>query len=144
MNPNGTKSKPEEKEYSKVSQYQVSIQAQSEEGVAIATTSAFTKSAERYDDLSTKQKKDYKMKISSYKMKKKQMKKIAQELRIVDNALKSFARAYIPSNKMTSSVREIVKILTARYKRSNDQVIEQLHEQFLALKAPPIKDKIEA
>ena len=54
------------------------------------------------------------------------------------------ARAYIPPNKMASSVREVVKILAARYKRSDDQVIEQLHEKFLALKTPPIKDKIEA
>ena len=45
---------------------------------------------------------------------------------------------------MALSVREIVKILAARYKRSDDQVKEQLHEQFLALKTPPIKDKIEA
>ena len=45
---------------------------------------------------------------------------------------------------MASSIREIVKILAARYKRSDNQVIEQLHEQFLALKTPPIKGKIEA
>ena len=49
-----------------------------EGGVVIAT-----KSAEKYGDLSAEQKEDYKIEISAYKMKEKQVEKVAQGLRIV-------------------------------------------------------------
>ena len=148
VDPNSSKPEPEVGEYPEFSQYQVPIQAQPAGGIAYPIIEGgvviATKSDEKYGDLSAEQKEDYEMEISAYKMKDKQVEKVAQGLRIVDNALKSSLRAYIPPNKMASSVREIVKILAARYKRSDDQVIEQLHEQFLALKTPPIKGKIEA
>ena len=113
VDPNGSKPEPEEGEYPEVSQYQVPIQAQPAGGIAYPIIEGgvviATKSAEKYGDLSAEQKEDYKMEISAYKMKEKQVEKVAQGLRIVDNALKSSARAYIPPNKMASSVREIVK-----------------------------------
>ena len=112
---NTSKPEPEEGEYPEVSQYQVSIQAQPAGGIAYPIIEGgvviATKSAEKYGDLSAEQKEDYKMEISAYKMKEKQVEKVAQGLRIVENALKSSARAYIPPNKIASSVREKVKIL---------------------------------
>lgn len=64
------------------------------------------------------------MDISTYKMKEKQVEKVAQGMRIAANAVKSSARTYIPPNKMALKVKEIAKILTERYKRSNDQIIQ--------------------
>ena len=104
-----------EKDYSDVSDYQMIIQPQSADEVSLTT-----RTATRYNELSDEQKENYKVEISRYKMKKKMMKKMTIDLRIMNSALKSLVKSYISFNKMTSSVREIVKILTTRYKQSND------------------------
>jgi hypothetical protein len=142
VDPDGTKAEPQEGEYPDVSDYQVPQPQQLAGGVGLSQI--LTKPADKYSELSDVQKEEYKMDISMFKMKEKQADKVAQGLRIVDNALKHSARSYIPPNKMAGSVREIVKILASRYKRSDDQVMEQLHEQFQVLKNAPVKGKIEA
>jgi DNA-binding NarL/FixJ family response regulator len=100
--------------------------------------------AQSYRELTAAQKEAYQMNITVYKMREKQVLKIAHGMRIVDNALKCSARSYIPSDEMTSSCRDIIKILAARYELINNQIIEQIQEKFHDLKAwPLIKDKIE-
>ena len=97
VDPNSSKPEPEGGEYPEVSQYQVPIQAQPAGGIAYPNIEGgfviATKSAEKYGDLSAEQKEDYKIEISAYKIKEKQVEKVAQGLRIVDNALKSSTRA---------------------------------------------------
>jgi phage gp36-like protein len=45
---------------------------------------------------------------------------------------------------MTSSCRDIIRLLAARYQLTNDQIIEQIQDEFQDLKTwPSIKDKIE-
>jgi hypothetical protein len=88
-----------------------------------------------YRELTAAQKEAYQMNITAYKMREKQVLKIAHDMRIVDNALKCSARSYIPSDEMASSCRDIIKILAARYELTNDQIIEQIQEKFHDLKA---------
>ncbi len=75
------------------------------------------------------------MNIIVYKMREKQVLKIAHDMKMVDNALKCSARSYILSDEMTSSCRNIIKILTTRYEFINDQIIKQIQEEFHDLKA---------
>ena len=97
VDPNSSKPEPEEGEYPEVSQYPVPIQAQPAGGIAYPNIKdgfvIATKSAEKYGDLSAEQKEDYKIEISAYKIREKQVEKVAQGLRIVDNALMSSTRA---------------------------------------------------
>lgn len=70
--------------------------------------------------------------------------KIAQEIKVMNAAIKSFVRSYIPPDKLKSSGRKILKLLTTRYQRSDDEITRQLFEQFQQLKVTPTKGKIEA
>jgi hypothetical protein len=45
---------------------------------------------------------------------------------------------------MASSVRQIIQTLAARYKLSNDKIVEQIHAQWRALKSAPVKGEIES
>ncbi len=130
VNPKGIKLKSKEMKYSDISEYKVA--------------SENNRPAQSYRELTAAQKEAYQMNITVYKMREKQVLKIAHGMRIVDNALKCSARSYIPSDEMTSSCRDIIKILAARYELINNQIIEQIQEKFHDLKAwPLIKDKIE-
>jgi hypothetical protein len=110
--------------YPDISDYRVTATAENE-----------SRSAQSYRELTAAQKEAYQMNITAYKMREKQMLKIAHGMRIVDNALKISARSYIFSNEMISSCRDIIKILAARYELTNDQIIEQIQEEFHDLKA---------
>jgi hypothetical protein len=110
--------------YPDISDYRVTATAENE-----------SRSAQSYRELTAAQKEAYQMNITAYKMREKQVLKIAHGMRIVDNALKISARSYILSNEMTSSCRDIIKILAARYELTNDQIIEQIQEEFHDLKA---------
>ena len=70
--------------------------------------------------------------------------RIAQGIRVVDAAIKSSARSYIPPDKLKPSGREILKLLATRYQRSDDEITRQLFEQLQQLKVTPTKGKIEA
>jgi hypothetical protein len=118
VNSDNIKTKSQEKEYLDVSDYQISQSQQLAEEMRLSQV--LIKSIDKYSELSNVQMKKYKMNISMFKMKEKQTDKVTQELRIVNNALKHSTRFYISLNKMTELVREIVKILTFKYKRSND------------------------
>ncbi len=69
---------------------------------------------------------------------------ILQDIRNVSTAVKTSARQYIFSHEMSSSVRQIIQTLTARYKFSNQKIVEQIHAQWRALKNSSVKDKIES
>jgi transketolase len=110
--------------YSDISDYRVAATAENE-----------SRSAQSYKELTAAQKETYQMDIIVYKIREKQVLKIAHGIRIVDNALKCSARSYIFSDEMASSCRDIIKILAARYELTNDQIIEQTQEEFHDLKA---------
>ncbi len=97
-----------------------------------------------FSELSAVQKNSLKINIVTWELKKKRISKIAKDMQIVDNAIKISARSYIPSDEMTSSCRDIIRMLAARYKLTKDQIIEQIQNEFQDLKAwPSIKKKIE-
>jgi hypothetical protein len=69
---------------------------------------------------------------------------ILQDIRKVSTAVKTSARQYISPHEMSSSVRQIIQMLTARYKLLNQKIVEQIHAQWRALKNSSVKDKTEA
>ncbi len=71
------------------------------------------------------------------------MKKIAQNIRIINNVVKLSARQYILSSEEVSLIRQIIQTLTSRYKKSEVKIVEQLHEQYYDLKTSLVKAKIE-
>jgi hypothetical protein len=95
-----------------------------------------------YDELFTEQKKSLKIKMNLFQITKKQMKKIARNIRIIDNAVKLSARQYIFSSEIVSLIRQIIQILASRYKKSEVKIVEQLHEQYYDLKTFFVKAKI--
>jgi hypothetical protein len=103
------------------------------------------RSARDFNELSAAQKDSLKINIATWELKEKRINKIAKGMQIVDNAIKISARSYIPSDEMTSSCRDIIKMLAARYKLTKDQIIEQIQNEFQDLKTwpLPIKNKIE-
>ena len=82
--------------------------------------------------------------MSAFQMIEKQNDRIIHEIRLVDAAIKASARTYIPPENMESTVRKILQVLFSKYKRSDTEVIEQIYQQFVALKNSPIKVKLEA
>ena len=101
------------------------------------------KSVRTFDELSSDQKKSYKMNIIAFQMKKKANDQIAHEIRIVDTAIKTSTRMYISSESRKSSVQKILQLLSIRYKRSDLEINTQLHEKFRRLKTVLAKKKIE-
>ena len=89
-------------------------------------------------------KKKYKIELTTFQMSEKFNDRIAQRIRMVDAAIKSSARSYIPPDKLKSSGREILKLLATRYQRSDDEITRQLFEQLQQLKVTSTKEKIEA
>ncbi len=131
------KDSSKEEEYFDVSNYKLIRQTANE--ISFQSRTQVTD----YDELTTEQKKSLKMKINIFQMTKKQMKKIAQGIKIVDNVVKLSAPQYILSSEIVSLIRQIIQILISRYKKSEVKIVEQLHEQYYALKTgPSVKAKI--
>ena len=70
--------------------------------------------------------------------------RIAQSIQIINAAIKTSIRTYIPFDRMKLSIREILQFLFNRYKQSDDEIIKQLFEQLQQLKASLTKSKIES
>jgi hypothetical protein len=87
------------------------------------------RSALNLKKLSDKQRKEYKADVLKYQMLSKFTEKILQDIQKVSTAVKTSARQYIPSHEISSSVKQIIQTLTARYKLSNQRIIEQIHAQ---------------
>ena len=75
------------------------------------------RSVRTFDEFSSNQKKSYKMNMIAFQMKKKANDRIAHEIRIIDVTIKTSTRMYISSEKMKSSIRKILQLLSIRYKR---------------------------
>ena len=113
-----------------------------EEGVTVPLSNK--RSVKKYKELSDQQKKTYKIELITFQIAKKINDRIAQNIRMVNAAIKASIKAYIPLDRIKSSVREILQLLFNRYKRSDDKIIEQLFEQLQQLKAPFTKSKVES
>jgi hypothetical protein len=88
-----------------------------------------TRSALNLKELSAKQRKEYKADVLEYQTLRQFTEEILQGIRKVSTAVKTSARQYILSHEMISSVRQIIQILTARYKLSNEKIVKQIHAQ---------------
>ena len=109
-------------------------------GAAQATA---TQPARYADELDDRQRASYQLNIQTFKLRQQHAEKVTSDIRVIDNAIKSSARMYILDDMMTATVRETIQALARKYKRTKNQIIEQLHIQFLSLKNAPAKDKIE-
>jgi uncharacterized membrane protein YgaE (UPF0421/DUF939 family) len=86
-------------------------------------------SASNLKQLSVEQKKEHKSNVLKFNLLNKQYERTIQELRIVNNAIRTSARQYIPSNELRSPARKIIQLLAARYKLDQSKITEQIHEQ---------------
>lgn len=109
----------------------------------MAPPTPVTRPAEGLDELSEAQQRSFQAKMSTYQMKEKWVEKVAHGMRIVDNALKASARTYKPHSEMDSPIRGIITILADRYKRSDEQIAEQIHDKYRTLQQLPSMQKIE-
>jgi phage gp36-like protein len=85
------------------------------------------RSALNLKELTDQQRKEYKADVLEYQMLSKFTEEILQGIRNVSTAVKTSARQYILPHEMSSSVRQIIQTLTARYKLSNQKIVEQIH-----------------
>jgi hypothetical protein len=141
VDPQDTKQKLTNEECSDVSDYVVFLK----KNITVRQNSASRiRSIRDFNKLSTAQKKSLKINIVTWELKKKRINKIAKDMQIVNNAIKLSARSYISSDEMTSSCRDIIRMLAARYKLTKDQIIEQIQNEFQNLKTwSSIKNKLE-
>jgi hypothetical protein len=101
------------------------------------------KSTRSINELTENQQKNLHQRQFTWSMREKAVKRIKKEIQIIYQAVKTSARQYISSNKMRSSIKNILKTLQKRYKLSNVKIVEMLHNQYHALKIPFVKTKIE-
>ena len=150
VDPAGIKPEPEEPEFPLISDYTVEeiVPRAQNAGEEVPSSAPgdppVMRPATKITKLSDEQRKMWKMKLSAYQAMEKQHDRIAHGIRLVDAAIKASARPYIPPENMESTVRKILQVLSAKYKRSNTEVIEQIYQQFVALKNSPTKAKLEA
>ena len=145
VDPDGDREEPEEPEIPQISGYIVEEAQDVETQASSATVDPpIRRPARRLADLTSDQLKAYKLEMSAYQMVEKINDRVAQGIRLVDAAVKASARSYIPSEKMEATVRDILKLLALRYKRSNSEIIQQIYQQYQLLKTPPVKAKIES
>ncbi len=127
-----------------LSQKEASFKASDYQMIESEADAETTRSALNLKELTDQQRKEYKADVLEYQMLSKFTEKILQGIRNVSTAVKTSARQYISSHEMSSSVRQIIQTLTARYKLSNQKIVEQIHAQWRALKNSSVKGKIES
>ena len=81
-----------------------------------------TRLTKNYNKLSNAQQKRYQINIIVYQIKKKLIKKMTHDMKIINNALKTSTRIYIFNANMNVSIRDINKTLIDKYQRSNIQI----------------------
>ena len=150
MNSERTRSEPENPEYSVLSRYLVTVPAENVETVferlpaaSFSSAAQVIRPAKYADELTDKQRSAYQLNISTFKLRQQQSEKVAADIRVIDQVIKSSARMYIPDNMETATVRKTLQLLKKKYKRTQKQITKQLHLQFLTLINPPAKKKIE-
>jgi hypothetical protein len=112
-------------------------------GQTISAASSHSRPAQWFHELTSSQQESYRASVEEYKRKEKLVVKISQGMLKVDEAIRVFARSYIPFEMMSALIREILQLLITRYKKTDDQIKEQLHEKFQALKQSSFKNQIE-
>jgi hypothetical protein len=142
VDPNGTKSEPIIEEYPDFSDFTVALDA------TVATRSNVPadqriRPARSINELTPEQQKDLQQRQSTWPMREKLVRRAERGIQTVHLAVKASARQYIPPSEMGSSTRQILQTLAGRYKQSDAKIVELLHEQYHALKTPPVKAKIE-
>jgi hypothetical protein len=80
-------------------------------------------------ELTSQQIKKFKADDLMYNMLNKNYERIAQRIKIVNNAIRTSTKQYISSNEFVSSKRKVIQMLAARYKLDQSKIIEQIHEQ---------------
>ena len=100
------------------------------------------RSTNDFEKLSKIQQKTFQMRIIIYQMKKKIMKKMTHDMKIINNALKTSTRIYIFTANMNVFIRNIIKALIDKYQRSNAQITQQIFEHFRSLQKTLAKQKI--
>jgi hypothetical protein len=81
-----------------------------------------TRPAQSASELSDAQRKAYKYDVLDYQIWDQESEKIKREIRAVDDAVKSSARQHI--HQMISSIRQIIRTLTARYKQDSAAIAD--------------------
>ncbi len=99
--------------------------------------------ARNITELTDNQRSDLQQRQSTWPMREKLIRRAERGIQTVHLAVKASARQYIPPSEMGSSTRQILQTLADRYKQSDAKIVELLHEQYHALKTPPVKAKIE-
>ena len=136
---NDQKQQSESIDFFEISDFQISVASQSliaiiaEKNASLSSHTLVTRPAEDYEKLSNAQQKTYQMKIIVYQMKEKLIKKMTHDMKIINNALKASTRTYIPTTDMNAPIRDVIKALTDRYKRSDAQITQQIFEHFRTL-----------
>jgi membrane-associated HD superfamily phosphohydrolase len=81
-----------------------------------------TRSAQSASELSDAQRKAYKYDVLDYQIQNQESEKIKREISAVDNAVKLSARQHI--HQMISSIRQIIRTLTTRYKQDSAAIAD--------------------
>ena len=158
IDPKGMKRKPEAPSMPRISDYMVEdnppdppqaggdnpSEPSQAGGATVTPPEPIERPAIRYSELFNDQRETYKQKTLSYKMERDEKDRIIRQIQMFDTAIKVTARSYIPSDEMKSTTRDILKLLSSRYERSNDEIVEQLFQQMQQLKTPPTKEKVES
>ncbi len=99
--------------------------------------------AKYFHELSTEQQENYRTNVKQYKRKEKQVVKITQKMLKINEAIRVSIKTYILSKLMFAFIKEILQLLIIRYKKIDDQIKEQIHEKFQALKQSSFTNQIE-
>jgi hypothetical protein len=99
--------------------------------------------AKFFHELTTQQQENYRANVKKYKRKEKQIVKIIQRMLKVDEAIRVSIRTYIFSKLMSALIKEILQLLIIKYKKIDDQIKKQIHEEFQLLKQSSFKNQNE-
>ncbi len=90
--------------------------------------------------MSTQQQENYQANVKEYKRKKKQIVKITQKMLKINETIRVSIKFYISSKLMFAFIRKILQFLIIKYKKIDDQIKKQIHENFQALKQSSFKN----
>ena len=99
------------------------------------------RSTNDFEKLLKAQQKTFQMRIIIYQIKKKIMKKMTHDMKIINNALKTLTHIYIFTTNMNVFIRNIIKALINKYQRSNAQITQQIFEHFRSLQKISLNKK---
>ncbi len=80
--------------------------------------------------------------MKKYKRKEKQIVKITQRMLKINETIRALIKTYIFSKLMFVFIKKILQFLIIKYQKIDDQIKEQIHEKFQALKQSSFKNQI--